>query len=404
MPHPFLQGYDEKAYTSRYPDIASAIANGKLVSGEEHYLKFGRHEGRRALRDFDEKWYLQTYPQADADIKSGLAKTAFAHFQSIGRFRGYLATPQAPRERNPSGFHSTFGGLWTDLGNAPDIVRGKLELGLITDQQAEMLMHWIRDGYVVIPTAIGDEVLDAVCAEFEAAFNTPQKKYLFECHAVKAGAIPWNDKLTTSASKGLDFHWFSENYRNLIFASKIRQFMDLVFERPPLATQSLSFYLVSSQRAHQDWAYVTYTLPTQFLASWTALEDVKPPAGELFYHPGSHRLDEFLFDGAHKSPHEAKRTNPGYSGKDDAQAYVDRLERRCEALGMWRRTFLPKRGDTLIWAAELVHGGNPITAGHTRKGIVAHYCPREVAPLYFESRRREIKRHEKNSYYTTAIY
>ena len=71
---------------------------------------------------------------------------------------------------------------------------------------------------------------------------------------------------------------------------------------------------------------------------------------------------------------------------------------------MWRRTFLPKRGDTLIWAAELVHGGNPITAGHTRKGIVAHYCPREVAPLYFESRRREIKRHEKNSYYTTAIY
>lgn len=399
-----LQGYDEKTYTTRYPDISAAIANGKFKSGQEHYLKFGRHEGRRALADFDEQWYVKTYPIVAEEINSGLAKTAFAHFQSIGRLRGYLATPTAPREKNPAGFHSQFGGLWTDLGNALDIVRGKFELGTITEAQAQLLTQWIRDGYVIIPGAIPDKILEPVCEEFDTAFHRPQKTFLFECQAVARGAIAWNDKLTSSASKGLDFHWFSENYRNLIFTQKIREFIDLVFERPSMATQSLSFYLGSSQGAHQDWAYVTYSLPTQFLASWTALEDVTPPAGELFYHSGSHRLDEFLFDGAHKSPHEAKRANSSYSGKADAQTYSDQLQGRCEALGMWRRTFLPRRGDTLIWAAELVHGGNPVSAGKTRKSIVAHYCPREVAPLYFENRPREIRRHDRTSYYTTAIY
>ena len=119
MPHRFLQGYDENAYKARYPDIAAALESGKLASGQEHFLKFGRHEGRRALLDFDEAWYLKTYPQAVADIAAGLAKSSFSHFQKIGRTRGYLATAGGPRERNPAGFSSTFGGLWTDLGNAP---------------------------------------------------------------------------------------------------------------------------------------------------------------------------------------------------------------------------------------------------------------------------------------------
>jgi SAM-dependent methyltransferase len=38
--------WDEQWYVSRYPDIAEAIAAGRLVDPLQHYLEFGRNEGR----------------------------------------------------------------------------------------------------------------------------------------------------------------------------------------------------------------------------------------------------------------------------------------------------------------------------------------------------------------------
>lgn len=44
-----LPNFDEEAYLSRNPDIASAIREGKLSSGREHFIKYGRAEGRVAV-------------------------------------------------------------------------------------------------------------------------------------------------------------------------------------------------------------------------------------------------------------------------------------------------------------------------------------------------------------------
>jgi hypothetical protein len=90
----------------------------------------------------------------------------------------------------------------------------------------------------------------------------------------------------------------------------------------------------SAQESHQDSAYVTYTLPLKFAASWVALEDVSIGAGELsmattgtaapgtgqharparpevrsvrVYYPGSHRLPDFRYSGRYKSLSEAEQ-------------------------------------------------------------------------------------------------
>jgi hypothetical protein len=48
--------------------------------------------------------------------------------------------------------------------------------------------------------------------------------------------------------------------------------------------------------------------------------------------------------------------------------------------------FHPKKGDALIWHADLVHGGSPRTlAGVTRQSLVTHYAPVDVDPEWFET-------------------
>jgi hypothetical protein len=41
-----LPGYDEASYLARNPDVAQAVEIGHFKSGAEHYVRFGKHEGR----------------------------------------------------------------------------------------------------------------------------------------------------------------------------------------------------------------------------------------------------------------------------------------------------------------------------------------------------------------------
>jgi len=42
-----VQDFDEEAYLEANPDVAQAVRNGTLPSGWEHFLRYGKHEGRR---------------------------------------------------------------------------------------------------------------------------------------------------------------------------------------------------------------------------------------------------------------------------------------------------------------------------------------------------------------------
>ncbi|MGA9867545.1 MAG: hypothetical protein WBQ75_14040 [Acetobacteraceae bacterium] len=46
LPPDFDPDFDEAAYLKLYPDIAAAVSSGKRRSGLEHYLRYGRAEGR----------------------------------------------------------------------------------------------------------------------------------------------------------------------------------------------------------------------------------------------------------------------------------------------------------------------------------------------------------------------
>jgi hypothetical protein len=399
-----LDRFDEVLYLRTHQDVAQAVARGNWPSGLMHYAITGRSKGRLATPDVDTEWYGATYPAAVSDVAAGRVASLEDHYFAIGRYRGYLPSASAPRLDDPSRCRSRYGGLWTDHGNALDIVEGKRDLGIITADQAVLLHHWITRGYVVLPQAIAADVLDAAQGDLEKAYGGLFPDMRFAVHTI-GQKVAWLPEARTSPAKALDLHWYSQATRNLIFAPAVLDFLHLIFERRAMATQTLGFWRGSQQNAHQDSAYVNYSLPMQFAASWIALEDVVEGAGELFYHVGSHRIAEYRFNDRYKGTEEAARQGvPRERINHQIDEQITRIGLQAEGLGLETGKLLARRGDVLIWAADLAHGGSIISERHTRKSMVTHYCPAECVPSYFETRSRTIMPHGKTAFYASGHY
>jgi len=107
-PTPIPPEFDEVTYLLLYPDIAEKVAAGDFRTGYDHWMKFGRDEGRLARfheisskresatlqprpgipADFDEDAYLFLNPDVAAAIEKGLFPSAYSHWNSFGRKEG----------------------------------------------------------------------------------------------------------------------------------------------------------------------------------------------------------------------------------------------------------------------------------------------------------------------------
>lgn len=403
--------FDEAWYLSAYPDVAEAVRTGALGSGYEHWEASGKAEGRLAPPGYDEgdrfdaDWYMASYHVVAEEIAAGRARDALDHYRTLGRARGYLPNRFAPRPDNPAGIASRFGGLWLDQGNALDLIEGRRELGRITDAQAALLRDWVRDGYVILRQAIPPDLADRAAEELRRAYAGEIPELRFECHAVGGyRPMPWDKAVLEQPAKALDLHWWSPVIRDLIFAPAVREVLELIFERRAMASQSLTFLRGSAQGYHQDTVYVPYTLPTQFAASWIALEDVKEGGGELTYLDGSHKLPDYLYAGQFKTLWDAQRMLRDNALRDEMKDYSTKLEQRGKEHGMAANRFMAKKGDVLIWHADLAHGGLPISQDATRKSVVTHYCPKEVAAMTFERGATEVRSYQGVAAYATGYY
>ena len=272
-------------------------------------------------------------------------------------------------------FNSRFKGFWTDHVDAEEHLEQMRTAGQVTLQEAEQLLHFIRDGYVVIPNAISTQLADQIAHEMA---NVHQNAENFVARTERQNYSYASKEVTQSRFVRLiDYYVNSSLAREAIFSPAIARILQLIFERQVMAFQSLSFNVGSQQAIHQDGAYVVLSEPVQFAASWIALEDVQEGTGELEYYPGSHRFPDFLFSG------EYKHWQPARDGQDQLQAFLAFLNEEAERRGIAKSYFRPKKGDALIWAADLAHGGSRISnAQATRRSLVTHYCPEDVLPNY----------------------
>ncbi len=284
-----------------------------------------------------------------------------------------LITPEADHTRT----RSRFGGFWVDRLDAEDELARRVAAGTVNDVLAPQLESFIRDGFLVLEQAVPHDLIDATLDNVEQAWRGEHPDIRVEYpDGADIKILPASPDVRTGTGKLLHMHGYFPTTRAVIFAEPIRSFLEAVFERPPLAFSTLMFETGSKQPPHQDSAFVGVDSPLEFAASWVALEDIQPGSGVLEYYVGSHRIDEPVFEGD-------TRLMPVELRNDER--YNHYLLDLCTKAGLERREFTPKKGDALIWNADLVHGGSQQRAeGSSRRSLVTHYCPRDRRPSYFD--------------------
>jgi hypothetical protein len=300
--------------------------------------------------------------------------------------------------RTRRGYRSKHGGLWTDRVDAERVLAQRVAAREVSQEDAERLRFWMEHGYVILPGAVPHDVIDRVNADVDDLWRREDASYVIELGGVVSALTP---KLREQRYKLVDLYTRSEAARQAAFAEKLVAFLRVIFERDVLLFQSLSFERGSGDPVHQDSAYVVVTSPLEFAAAWIALEDIRPGSGELEYYPGSHRLAEHHFAGAYRN------WNPERDGVDPRTRYLAGLHERSRANGLELARFLPKKGDVLVWSADLAHGGSEIRdPGLSRRSLVCHYCPRDVKPYYMSiSRdRRGVKSAGGGCWYSSSHY
>lgn len=243
---------------------------------------------------------------------------------------------------------------WLDVGNSSLLVPGAAGYADFPTGIQEQLKNWSPRGYLIWEKCINATVVDRINTDVDILIEQEDLRFTHD------NKLPFLLKKLPSV-------------RDLANHPDILQLLSFILGKEVVPFQSLNFIKGSGQRTHSDSIHMT-TYPLGYLiAIWIALEDIQPDAGPLFYYPGSHQLPYLLNDDFGNISTAWKLGNKNY------QDYEDVIEGLVEQEKMEKQLFLPKKGDMLVWHANLLHGGDPIRDPQlTRKSIVIHYYAKDV--------------------------
>mgnify|MGYP006074760149 FL=1 len=147
--------------------------------------------------------------------------------------------------------------------------------------------------------------------------------------------------------------------RNANIAAALQQLLG----RQSLPFQTLNFPIGTRQFTHSDTIHFN-SIPSNFMVGvWVALEDVDEDNGPLLYYPGSHKLHEYSMDDFD--------LEPGYHNYHKYEEHIAQLVEKEKLEGEYG---VIKKGDALIWHANLLHGGAPQKdLARSRHSQVTHY-------------------------------
>lgn len=222
-----------------------------------------------------------------------------------------------------------------------------------------------RDGFALIDFPEPD--LDALAADIASTVFAP------------LDWAPWRSGQTDLMERVSEAWEHNASVRQIAANAQVIDLLSRIYGRQAFPFQTLNFPIGSQQNTHVDVIHF-HSAPENFMCGvWLALEDIAPGAGPLRYYPGSHRWPMLLNEHVgRKSP-----ASDPFEDYDKLEAAWGKLR---QSYGVEPVEFHPKKGQALIWAAALHHGGAPHTdRTKTRHSQVTHYMFRDCAywtPLF----------------------
>ena len=218
------------------------------------------------------------------------------------------------------------------------------QMDLTPDQAA-----WHRDGVLHLPKLIPDDMVEAYK---EARWR------------LRPDLTPWHSPTV---------------YMHVDACMDICVFSPLAEKLQSLIGEPMGAHLTLTtwESTNRDWHQDSYLNPEHvggwYAAAWVALEDIHPDSGPFQYVPGSHRWPVLQRELVLKHldiqiPHRCDW--PLLTQGAVSQILDDEIRRRGGTI----QTYLPKKGDVLIWHAQLVHrGSTPRVPGTPRRSLIVHY-------------------------------
>ncbi len=254
-----------------------------------------------------------------------------------------------------------------DVKNSKNLLNDNSAFLTLEEKIQEAILNWSDKGYAIIPSFFTNNEVDAINDEINSL--------------ITSGAL----KAKYGGSKYMFANRMSKLI-NEIANGKMKQVLDVLLNREVALFQTINFKTGSQQRTHSDSIHMTTFPKGNLIATWVALEDVTIDDGPLHYYPGSHKLPYVM---------NADYDNVGTKhklGVKPYSAYEDKIAAVIAENKLEKKDFLAKKGDMLIWHANLLHGGNKVNvAGNTRESMVFHYYAKEVICYHEITQRPTLK-------------
>ena len=240
----------------------------------------------------------------------------------------------------------------------------------------------MHDGYLIIESFFSDEQLDATWSAYEEALASgvlaPPAEPLFV-----GDTLP---------GRTLNPHFQVDRIRQMLFDERMSRVVSVLLGAKAAPFQTIAGHKSSEQLQHSDSIHMS-TYPNGYLvANWIAFEDIHPDSGPLVFHPRSHKLPYVM------STELGMPFGCGYSAYHDI--YEPAIQKVIAENDLAAHYFLPKKGDVLLWHANLLHGGSKMKSPQhaSRKALVCHFfaegclcyhdltgMPSSLTPLEFDA-------------------
>jgi hypothetical protein len=208
-----------------------------------------------------------------------------------------------------------------------------------------------------------------------AVIDFPEPDFERVAESIKTNLTPSYDAATWDsfrAGAGGDLRlrdaWrYNPEVRRIASNQTIIEILSKLYGQRAWPFQTLNFPVGTQQSLHSDAVHFN-SVPERFMCGvWLALEDVTIENGPLFYYPGSHRWP--IYTNEHIG-----RCMSTLPERPNQLAFEPVWQALVEAQGTKSQQFLAKKGQALIWAANLLHGGSiQLNRQATRWSQVTHY-------------------------------
>lgn len=213
--------------------------------------------------------------------------------------------------------------------------------------------EWTGRGVIYKPGFLPDNLINAYCDE-RSRLNLP-------------GGWPYETPYMKISS-----------LRNLSLYPPMIRLIESIIGEPMGLHLNLTGWVSTERDFHQDGLLNPPYVGTYYIAAWLALDDIHPDSGPFQYVPGSHRWGYLRREKIFKYISEEEQKSRDWPTKTQdwvAGACMREIEKRNGEIV----SYVPKRGDLLLWHSNLIHrGSKPKVPGLERRALICHYSALSV--------------------------